>query len=162
LAKFDESGRRLPLLPDKDRPFARDSELPHGDGPAAPWRAEIVKRTDRAHGDRRWLAADAEAGDGAGRQRIRERLRLGVDDMPRRAAQTTREQAIREQTAKRAAVVDVEPLGGRDESAAVARPGEFACLEEKMDMQAGELAGADAKAVRRGCKPVLRWLVDAV
>ena len=71
-------------------------------------------------------------------------------------------QAVREQSAKRAAVVHIEPFGGGDKGAVIARPGKFAGLEKEMDVQTGELARRKAVAAGRGGKPRFPWLADSV
>src|SRR5579883_1002755 len=69
-------------------------------------------------------------------------------------------QAIREHPAERAAVVDVEPFRSSDESTIVARLSKLAGLEEEMDVQARELACAEAKAIGCCSKPSFPFLTD--
>src|SRR5262249_30824730 len=146
----------------KNRPFARAGDLVDGDGVTATHWSEVVERTNRAHGDLLGPTADAEAGNDSGGEGIGERLRLGIDDVNCRAAQTIGQRAVREQVAKRTAVVDIEPFRRRDKSAAVARPGNFAGLEEEVDVQPGKLAGAEAEAARGGGEPGLPMVADVM
>ncbi len=109
-----------------------------GNGSSFPQVAQAVKGCDGAKSELPFRDAQAETGDRAGRRRVRKRHGPGIDDM-----QKGTPEAVGEESPQDLPIVHVEPFCRRDERAVVTRPGEFAGLQEEMNVQAGELAGLE-------------------
>ena len=124
-------------------PAIRLREALPGDAAPLGQAAEVRDRLDPADLHRRDRVAYAEAGDRPRRRRIRERLRLGREDVERLAAQL-----VEQKPAHECAVVDVQPLRGGDERAEIAAAPVLGGGEEEMDVQARQ--GARVQAVSAG------------